>query len=298
MNTSPGSVQAASERRFLVLGLLPLVLIVALMMIGPVLNLGYMAVHELHWRDGTLHTEFVGLRHVKAFADNQLYWAGLRNTTVFASATVVLQILFGLMLALAVRKMQRGRALLFTIILIPIVVPPIVIGAMWKLILNTEIGVVNAILTGLGFDRVDWLGSASTALATVVAVDVWHWTPFTFLLLLAGLESLPSEVYESSRMDTLSEWQELRYVTLPMLWPTIAITAMFRLILSFKVFDEIYLLTSGGPGTSTEVVSYSIYRTFFTEDRTGLGATMSLFTCFVLALAAIVMINLRKRSSP
>lgn len=297
MNTSPGSVQAASERRFLVLGLMPLVLIVALMMIGPVLNLGYMAVHELHWRDGALHTEFVGLRHVEAFVDNQLYWAGLRNTTVFASATVVLQILFGLMLALAVRKMRRGRALLFTIILIPIVVPPIVIGAMWKLILNTEIGVVNAVLTGLGFDRVDWLGSASTALATVVAVDVWHWTPFTFLLLLAGLESLPSEVYESSRMDTLSEWQELRYVTLPMLWPTIAITAMFRLILSFKVFDEIYLLTSGGPGTSTEVVSYSIYRTFFTEDRTGLGSTMSLFTCFVLALAAIVMVNLRKRSA-
>ena len=96
-------------------------------------------------------------------------------------------------------------------------------------------------------------------------------------------------------MDTLSEWQEFRYVTLPLLWPTIAITAMFRLILSFKVFDEIYLLTSGGPGTATEVVSYSIYRTFFTEDRTGLGATMSLFTCFILALGAILMINLRRR---
>lgn len=296
MSLTPRSVQTASERRFLVLGLAPLVLIVALMMVGPVLNLLYLAVHDMHWRGGTLHTEFVGLRHVQAFADHPLYWAGLRNTTLFASVTVVLQVLFGLVLALAVRKMKRGRALLFTIILIPIVMPPIVIGAMWKLILNTEIGVVNAVITGLGVARVDWLGSTSTALATVVAVDVWHWTPFTFLLLLAGLESLPTDVYESSRMDTLSEWQELRYVTLPMLWPTIAITAMFRLILSFKVFDEIYLLTSGGPGTATEVVSYSIYRTFFTEDRTGLGATMSLFTCFVLALAAIVMVNLRKRA--
>lgn len=296
MTTAQTALQVSSERRFLVLGLTPLLLIVALMMIGPVLNLAYMAVHELHWRDGALHTEFVGLRHVGDFIDNQLYWAGLRNTTVFASTTVVLQILFGLTLALAVRKMKRGRALLFTVILIPIVVPPIVIGAMWKLILNTEIGVVNSVVTALGFARVDWLGDASTALATVVAVDVWHWTPFTFLLLLAGLESLPSEVNESSRMDTLSEWQELRFVTLPMLWPTIAITAMFRLILSFKVFDEIYLLTSGGPGTATEVVSYSIYRTFFTEDRTGLGATMSLFTCFVLALAAILMVNLRRRA--
>ncbi len=264
-------------------------------MAGPVLNLAYLSAHDLHWRDGTLHTEFVGLKHAKAFVDNPLYWAGLRNTTLFASVTVVLQVLFGLILALTVRKMKRGRALLFTIILIPIVMPPIVIGAMWKLILNTEIGVVNAVITGLGSARIDWLGDSSTALATVVAVDVWHWTPFTILLLLAGLESLPSDVYESSRMDTLSEWQELRYVTLPMLWPTIAITAMFRLILSFKVFDEIYLLTSGGPGTATEVVSYSIYRTFFTEDRTGLGATMSLFTCFVLALAAVLMVNLRKR---
>lgn len=295
MSVSSSTVQSASERRFALLGLSPLVLIVALLMVGPLFNLLYMVFHEAHWNDGKLTTEFVGLRHLYSFADSHLYWAGLRNTTVFAAVTVVLQIAFGLLMALTVRNMQRGRALVFTIMLIPIVVPPIVIGAMWKLILNADIGVLNAVVTGLGLARIDLLGTAQTALATVIMVDVWHWTPFTFLLLLAGLESLPTEVYESSRLDTLSQWQEFRYITLPLLWPTIAITAMFRLILSFKVFDEIYLLTSGGPGTATEVVSYTIYRTFFTEDRQGLGSTMSVFTCFILALAAIVASNLRRK---
>jgi multiple sugar transport system permease protein len=191
----------------------------------------------------------------------------------------------------------RGGYSLLAVFLLPIIVPPIVIGAMWKLILNADIGVLNLLLSQFEIQRIDWLGSASTALGTVIAVDVWHWTPFTFLLLLAGLESLPTDVYEASRLDTLSDWQELRHITLPLLWPTIAITALFRLILSFKVFDEIYLLTSGGPGTSTEVVSYSIYRTFFSEDRTGMGAVMSLFTLFVIALSAIILVNLRKRET-
>lgn len=297
MSSALSSVQSASERRFALLGLSPLILIVALLMVGPLVNLIYMVFHEAHWHEGRLSTEFVGLRHVSSFLDSHLYWAGLRNTTIFAAVTVVLQIAFGLLMAMTVKSMKRGRALVFAIMLIPIVVPPIVIGAMWKLILNADIGVINAVVTAFGWSRIDLLGSAQTALATVVMVDVWHWTPFTFLLLLAGLESLPTEVYESSQLDTLSKWQEFRYVTLPLLWPTIAITGMFRLILSFKVFDEIYLLTSGGPGTATEVVSYTIYRTFFTEDRQGLGSTMSVFTCFVLALAAILTANLKRKGT-
>ncbi len=285
----------SADRRFALLGLTPLLALVLLMMLGPLVNLLYMTLHELHWVNGQIQSEFVGARNLVQFVDNKLYWIGMRNTVYFAMITVSLQMLFGLVLALAVKNAKRGRAVLLAIFLIPIIVPPIVIGAIWKLILNADIGVLNMLLSQLGFDRIDWLGDARYALGTVIAVDVWHWTPFTFLLLLSGLESLPADVHDAARMDTLSDWQELCHITLPLLWPTLLITALFRLILSFKVFDEIYLLTSGGPGTATEVVSYSIYRTFFTEDRVGLGATMSIFTLFVIALSAILLINLRKR---
>jgi multiple sugar transport system permease protein len=256
-----------------------------------------MAVHELHWEGGNLQARFSGARNLELFVADKLYWVGLRNTSVFAALTVGLQMLFGLVLALAAHRMRRARAALLAVFLLPIVVPPIVIGAMWKLMLNADIGIVNALLARAGIGRIDWLGDSRFALATVVAVDVWHWTPFTFLLLLAGLESLPTEVHEAAQLDTRSAWQEFRHVTLPLLWPTIAVTALFRLILSFKVFDEIYLLTAGGPGTSTEVVSYSIYRTFFAEDRAGLGSMMALFTLATVAAAAFALARLRSKHS-
>lgn len=296
MSVKPRS-QRGADRRFALLCLLPLGAFAVALMVVPVGNLLFMAVHDLHWREGRLLTEFVGTRHLGEFISDKLYWIGLRNTTLFALVTVALQMLFGLALALAVKKQKRGRCLLLAIFLIPIIVPLIVIGAMWKLILNADIGVLNMVLAQIGVGRTDWLGDEKLALATVIAVDVWHWTPFTILLLLAGLESLPCDVYESARLDTVSNWQELRYITLPLIWPTLLVTALFRLILSFKVFDEIYLLTSGGPGTATEVVSYSIYRTFFAEDRTGLGSVMALFTLFVIALSVILLLNWRKRST-
>ena len=133
------------------------------------------------------------------------------------------------------------------------------------------------------------------AFASVVAVDVWHWTPFVFLLLLAGLESLPQDSYEAARIDGASAWQELRYVTLPMMLPTIVVTLAFRLIVSFKVFDEVYLLTGGGPGTATEVVSFTIYRRFFTEDRMGYGAAISVVTLFLLTLLIVIASGAARR---
>jgi multiple sugar transport system permease protein len=175
------------------------------------------------------------------------------------------------------------------------VIPPIVIGTMWRLILGREFGLANAVLSALGLPAVDWLGNPDVALAAVMFVDVWHWTPFVFLLMLAGLESLDGEVLEAARMDVRGFWQEVRHIILPLMMPTIAITALFRIILSFKVFDEVYLLTSGGPGTSTEVINFSIYRTFFRQDQVGYGSAMSVVTLFAVALLVILARGLLAR---
>ena len=192
-------------------------------------------------------------------------------------------------MALAVSRSGRfGRGILTTIFLMPIVVPPIVIGAMWRLMLGRDFGLVNSVVGLAGLGSVDWLGDPNVALASVMFVDVWHWTPFVFLLMLAGLESLDQEVYEAARLDVKSFWQELRHVTLPLMLPTILVTLVFRVILSFKVFDEIYLLTAGGPGTATEVINFTIYRVFFRQDRVGMGAAMSVVTLFSISLVIIL----------
>ena len=188
-----------------------------------------------------------------------------------------------------------GRPLLTGIFLLPIVIPPVVIGTMWRLLLGREFGGVNQVLEFIGLAGADWLGDPSLALGAVMFVDIWHWTPFVFLLLLAGLESLDTEVLEAARIDLQSFWQELRYILIPMMAPTLLITLMFRIILSFKVFDEVFLLTSGGPGTATEVINLSIYKTFFGQDRVGDAAAMSVVT-LASVTALIVGTNLAIRA--
>jgi multiple sugar transport system permease protein len=151
-----------------------------------------------------------------------------------------------------------------------------------------------------GVAPVDWLGNPSIALLAVIAVDVWHWTPFVYLLLLAGLESLPQDIYESAKVDGATFLQELRYITLPLMLPTIMVTLVFRTLVAFKVFDEIYLLTAGGPGTATEVVSYTIYRRFFTEGQMGYGSALSVIVLFALAVLFILAnaVTRRRREQP
>jgi len=280
------------------LSLGPVSLIILLLTMLPILWLGWMALHQVDWHQGQAQWHYVGLENITLFFDNHYYWPGLLNTFIFSVSAVSLQMVLGFLMALVVsRSPARSRMILTLIFLLPIVLPPIVIGAIWKLMLSYDFGILNDLLGLFGLMPVDWLGDADIALAAVVAVDVWHWTPFVFLLLLAGLESLPQDVYEASSLDVRNNWQEFWYITLPMMKGTILITLLFRMVLSFKVFDEVYLLTAGGPGTSTEVVSFSIYRTFFTEDRAGLGSVMSLFTLLVVAALALGTMQFLKRRS-
>lgn len=281
-----------SNLRWRVGSLAPAVLILAVLSIWPVFNLAYLSVSDVQWESGAALVKFVGLQNFRElFGGEPVFWAGVRNTIVFAVCAVTLQMIFGFTMALAVRRASSiGRSVLTAVFLLPIVIPPIVIGAMWRLLLGRDFGAINATLAFFNLPMVDWLGDPRFALMSVIIVDVWHWTPFVFLLTLAGLESLDQEVFDAAKLDVKSRWQELRYVTIPLMMPTILITLAFRMILSFKVFDEIYLLTGGGPGTATEVINFSINRVFFGQDRVGMGSAMSLVTIFGIA-ALIVVAN-------
>src|SRR5687767_13203605 len=285
-------------RRWRYYTLAPALAIYLLLALLPIANLLAMSVHEIRWVDGVAQWTYAGLKHFLELPRDPLFRAGLANTALFAILAVSAEMVIGFFLALFVSHIGGGRVVYRTIFLLPILLPGIVIGAIWKLMYNPDFGVINQMLGAIGVAGHDWLGERSLALLSVVVVDVWHWTPFVFLLLLAGLESLPQDVYEAAKVDGASAWAELRYLTIPMMLPTIAVTLAFRLIVSFKVFDEVYLLTGGGPGTATEVVSFSIYRRFFTEDRMGYGSAISVVALFALTLVIVLCLGaLRRRTS-
>jgi multiple sugar transport system permease protein len=285
----------ADVRRWRVLTLAPAVAIYLLLALLPVVNLLVMSVHDIRWQEGAAHWTFVGLRHFAALPGDPLVRAGIVNTILFALFSVAAEMVLGFALAVLVSRAVTGRGVYRTIFLLPILIPGIVIGAIWKLMYNPDFGIINQALAAIGLAGRDWLGDGALAFPSVIAVDVWHWTPFVFLLLLAGIEALPQDTYEAARVDGASAWQELRHVTLPMMLPTIAVTLIFRLVVSFKVFDEVYLLTGGGPGTATEVVSFTIYRRFFTEDRVGYGAAMSVTTFVLIAILIVAVMALTRR---
>lgn len=272
-----------------------LVMMLALSVL-PIANLFLTSFQTITWADGQPVRTWVGLTHYQALFSDSLFGAGISNTLIFAFGAVAGQMVLGFAMALLCTKIVRGRVLYRAIFILPILIPGIVIGAIWKLMLNFDFGLANKALSLVGILPHDWLGSPETALLSVIAVDIWHWTPFCFLLFLAGLESLPQDVFEAARMDGAGAWQELVHVTLPLMIPTIVVTFAFRLVLAFKVFDEVYLLTSGGPGTSTEVISFTLYQRFFTEDKAGYGSAMSVAIIFLVSLLLVVALSARRRT--
>ena len=292
MSVAAAAREETTWRRLM---LAPSVLLLVLFSILPVLNLFALSFLDIAWKEGRAAVSAAGLTHYAALPADKLFRAGLVNTLVFAVFAVAGQLILGFALALLTSRVRRGAILYRTIFILPILIPGIVIGAIWRLMYNTDFGLINQAFGLLALGPFDWLKSADTALMSVIIVDIWHWTPFCFLLFLAGLESLPQDVYEAAELDGASWLQELLYITLPMMAPTILVTMAFRLIVAFKVFDEVYLLTSGGPGTATEVVSFTIYQRFFTEDRAGFGAAMSVVVIFITALLLVLALAARRR---
>lgn len=261
----------------------------------PLANLGALSFHTVEWKDRVAVWDWVGLGNYAKLGSDTLFRAGILNTIIFSVVAVAFQMILGFWLALLCTRIKRLRQFYRTVFILPILVPGIIIGAIWKLMYSYDFGVINQMIALLGIAPVDWLGNPDLALLSVIIVDVWHWTPFCFLLMLASLESLPTDVQEAARIDGANNWKLLRFIILPLMLPAIIVTFVFRMILAFKVFDEIYLLTGGGPGTSTEVISFTIYRRFFTEDQSGYGAAMSLATIAVVALLIVLAMRLSNR---
>lgn len=222
----------------------------------------------------------------RLFSDN-FFLTALVHTFVYAIAALACEFLLGLGLALLLNNQIRGRGVFRASLLIPMMLPPVVVGVVWRLMLNPNFGAINGTLkqVGINTDNLTWIASPKLAMLSVIAVDVWQWTPFVFLVLLAGLQAIPQEPYEAALIDGSSRWQTFRHVTLPLLKPSILIVLLLRTMDLLRVFDQIFILTEGGPGFATETISLYIYRTAFRFFDFGYAAAMSFV---LLALTNVI----------
>ena len=230
-------------------------------------------------------------------ASDRFFLEALAHTFIYAAIALTFEFLLGLGLALLLDGPLRGRSLFRSALLIPMMLPPVVVGVVWRLMLNPDFGAVNGTLKGSGVntEALTWTASPVLAFVSVIAVDIWQWTPFIFLVLLAGLQAIPQEPYEAAVIDGSSAWQTFRHITLPLLKPAILIALLLRTMDLLRVFDQIFILTQGGPGFSTETVSLYIYRTAFRFSDFGYAAAMSFVLLILTNIVSVGYIRLLQR---
>lgn len=224
---------------------------------------------------------FAGLDNYARLATDARFWNALANTAYFTAASVALELVLGLAIALAVARAGRARSLVYGAILVPWAIPTVVSARMWEWMYNPEIGVLNHLLGA----RLNWLGDPVLALHAAIFMDVWKSTPFVALLLLAGLQGIPRDLYRAAAVDGASAWTAFRRITLPLLVPVILVAAVFRTIDALRVFDAIYVLTGGGPANGTETLSIYAYKVLFQALDFGYGSALAVAVLAITAVA-------------
>jgi len=219
--------------------------------------------------------EFVGLDNYIRLLGDTAFHRSLLLSIIYVIGSVLGSLVLGLGLALLFDRDLHGMVLWRSLLIVPMVVTPVSIGLTWRMMYSDQTGVINFALGQLGLPRPLWIESPDTALVSVILVDIWEWTPFMFLILLAGLRSLPLSPFESARVDGASAWQRFIYLTLPMLWPVIAVAVLLRAIDALRIFDQIFIMTRGGPAQATDLFSLFLYRTGFKHAYISYAAALS-----------------------
>jgi multiple sugar transport system permease protein len=274
----------SQSRRYLPLIVLmsPAVLVLGVLALYPVARVLIDSFFSVDYASG--HRLFIGLANYRSVIADDEFGTSFVNTIQFTIVASIAEVLFGLALALLFFRAFPGRRIALPLAVLPMLLSTLVCSAIWRNWLNYS-GFLNALLTAAGLPRVPWLSDPHLALWSLMLVDVWQWTPMAFLIIFAGLQSIPPEVAEAARTDGANEWQTLRYITLPLVAPHIALAMLLRSIDTFKLFDKVYALTGGGPGNATQTLSTYIYDTgfrFFNVGPASAASVLMLLTCAVL----------------
>jgi multiple sugar transport system permease protein len=233
--------------------------------------------------------DFIGLRNYVNLMSDESFRESFFVTIKFAAVVVTLEMFVGVGLALLLDRNIRGMTVLRTLFILPMMIAPIVVGLMWRYMYHPTVGIFNRTLKSLGLEPIPWLSDGSWAFASVIIADVWQWTPFIFILSLAALQSLPQSALEASRIDGATGWQQIWYIKLPLMLPVLIVTCLLRLIDAFKVLEVVLVLTNGGPGLSTEILSLRISRTASEFRELGEAAAMSNVLLILLLVLTLGM---------
>lgn len=275
--------------RWLLVG--PAVVIILLLTIFPLLFSLWLSF--VRWDLQVTEHPFVFLKNYAEAVVDPRVWASLRNTVLIVGVGVTLEFVLGLGLALLFMDELRGKRVIIPLLMLPVMMVPIVVAFTWRMLWDAQYGAINQIL-GLVLNQpvtIAWLAKTDTALLAMIVTEVWQWTPFMFLVLLAGLTSISPEFYEAAAIDGANWWQSLRHITLPALAPVVAVAILFRVLDAFKIFEMVYVFTQGGPGTSTETISWYIYQIGFKFFRMGYAAALSYLVMLLLVVACTLYVK-------
>lgn len=277
------------DKYFNYLLLIPALLLMLFLTVYPVINVVYLSFYEYNYIRGV--KSWVGLSNYLGVVGDRFFLQGLKNTFLFSLSATSAEVLLGLGLALLFNTRFRGRDVLLPLAILPMMLSTMVVCAIWRSMYHYDYGILNHFLANFGLGPVKWLIDPSLALWSVVLVDVWQWTPMAFLVLFAGLQSIPAELYEAARVDGASGLRLFSHVTLPLLRNYLLLAILLRSIDTFKVFDKVYALTGGGPGSSTETISLFIYREAFKYFNMGRASAAAVVMFLAVAVVSAFYIR-------
>lgn len=272
---------------------LPAVLIIASVIVFPWLFTLYMSGQD--WKIGG-GSEFVGLQNYAELLADPRFIESMGHTFYFTVLAVVLPILFGTAAALVFHREFPFRGLLRTIFVMPMMATPVAVALVWTMMFHPQLGVLNYLLSLVGIGPQAWVYSPNTVIPTLVLVEVWHWTPLVMLIVLGGLAGLPKEPYESALIDGANAWHMFRHITLPLVWPFVMVAIVIRTIDALKAFDTIFVITQGGPGTSSETLNIFLYLQAFQFYKIGYASAVVVIFFVIIIMLSLLLLYARQKS--
>ena len=272
---------------------LPAVIVLLLLTIYPFIYLVYVSLHI--WPiSPNLPRIFLGFGQFTYLFSNPSFIESMQVTISLTVVGVSLQISLGTLLAILLSTKTKFINYFTLPFMIPVFIAPVVVGLIWKFMFNYDLGILNYLLNVIGLESINWLGTTTTAFWSVVLIDTWQWTPFTTLIIKAGLDSVDPTPQEAAYVDGATRFQIFRYVTFPTIAPIFTVALLFRTLDAFKAFDIIYVVTRGGPGGSTYVLGYNIWKTAFYQNQLGLSAAMSVIMIIIATIFALILVKIMK----
>ena len=294
----PRRVRSLSDRTVAWLFVGPTIVLLLAINIFPLIWMIRLSFTSLNLSMSYLPLRFVGLDNYADILSDDDIWSRMQTTAQFVVSTVALEVVVGFGLALLINRQFRGHGFWTTIILLPMMLSPAVVGNFWTLLFQPQIGPFNyvvGLIAGVSPSSFSMTGSVALAPWTIVLVDAWMWSPYVMLICLAGLRSIPDYIYEAAEVDRASPWRQFWSITLPMVMPFLMLAVLFRAIENFKMFDMVNLLTSGGPGSTTELVSITLKRAAFEKWRTGYSSALAIILFVTVFGAANIYVKVLNR---